>query len=81
MATRYKDISGSVSGMLTAINYSHSKEMPSESRGFSKVAMWDCKCECGKIVKVMAHTIMQKSKKTCGETACLRIWMKRKKES
>lgn len=58
--TKLKDLSGKTFGRLTVISYSHFTVSKTGTRHF-----WNCKCSCGKLVKVRGDGLKRKSK-SCG---------------
>lgn len=60
--SKYVDLTGQVFGRLTVIRRTEEKHQ----RNFK----WECKCECGNIVKVAGGALTSGATKSCG---CLRI--------
>lgn len=58
---RIKDMTGERFGRLTVLQYAGSKRYKKSS-----VAMWNCKCDCGKEVTVQGQTLRSGRTKSCG---------------
>lgn len=54
-----QDLTGKKTGRLTVIGFSHSEGNP------SYITVWDCKCECGKVIKVRIGAINSNKIKSC----------------
>ena len=52
-----RDITGFRSGDLEAIQYSHSD---------GRRAIWDVRCDCGKVIKLKASELLKAKQKSCG---------------
>lgn len=57
-----EDLTGRVFGRLTVIEYSHTHKQ----RSGKQAAVWDCRCECGKNVSVMASNLKRGNTQSCG---------------
>lgn len=69
-----KDITGLVSGILTVIGFSHKiKKKGKNQHGFTY--FWDCKCGCGKKLKVDRNNLFREfGSKSCGCARAQGIW-------
>ena len=60
------DITGKRFGTLTVIRLL-------EERGPSRQAIWECKCDCGQIIKVRGTSLRYGEVSSCGSAACRRL--------
>ena len=62
-STRIIDLTGQRFGRWVAVRY-----VGSDRR--SRTALWECRCDCGKVVTVRSHDLRSQKTKSCG---CLRL--------